>query len=218
MQLKLRNCPSWRQYLLGNESLLFYAARNRILSISLILITSLSESINNNLTQVTCAQKKSAESIANRLRLFDQPAEMQVSQNLSTTHIIPCDSHIWKIQYCTPGVPSLCVDCADPCTASCSAGSRHHVSPCWEIADNKKCTTNYRRNNYQNIIHHLSIVSTSKYPAPTIQSLHIVKQVNTSNVGYVDVRVKGVLSFAGTLYCGYFLRGINRGYTTAIIL
>jgi hypothetical protein len=135
---------------------------------------------------VACNDSSISQQIVNEI-----VAETGTSSRLNIT----CGAHRWQIATCTPNTRSLCIDCADPCTATCKPDV-FYLTPCRQACPN----TN-------ELLRVLNVDFTTTFLFPDIlTSAYVPEQYGVS----------GNLTFStdGSVNCGAFEgREISNGVT-----
>ena len=184
------SCNSWRSLLVGPLT-----ASNSFLkahSVELIAQDALGgASSAMTASRVRCSNQASSGSIVAALlggaTVESSPVE------------VTCDDHVWRISTCPGGdssVAAVCVDCADPCSASahCSSSFSSNQEAAFTVAPcvASKCTVDGAT--VSSALRVLSVGFEEQQPAPTILST----AVSTSKT---SVTVAVMLDSQGTVYC-----------------
>jgi hypothetical protein len=185
------SCSKWNQFRKSREIGRFLSIRN-IESISILTIKQLYdyyEILDGTPETVECANGTLAKQIVRRL-------SGETSANMS----ISCGGYEWKIRNCYNSIPALCIGCEDPCTEHCS-NERYvnFISPC-RAPEICMDSARNKRNGIINSIHMLSVTSTDRFPAPTIQNMTVS---STKNEAVVSLKLAG----PGGANCAAFTAG-----------
>eukprot|EP01038_Epipyxis_sp_PR26KG_P012970 gene12970-17391_t len=120
-----------------------------------------------------------------------------ISSNFSNSISMECSNHKWLGRFCHgQQVPSLCVDCIDPCSvkALCLQNTSHFVEPCRTSSCEALGITT------ASAIQLFSFDFKSPETAPDIIGIEVF---STSSA----LTIQATLSFNGKLYCGAYTGG-----------
>ena len=173
------DCAAWNVYL--NSASVFKARSvQNIIAISLGTIVTLRADSD----MLTCADRDAASAIFNRV------VDSTSMEDFNTT----CDGNLWIVKNCfgNYSLPSVCINCDEPCEAHCSNAKSVHYLSC-EPSD----CGNRMRSGVRNYISTLSILTAEKQAAPLIRRMNY--QLNGNSVV-----VSVTISSAGGVYCGIF--------------
>lgn len=190
-------CTTWSQFL-NNRALTKAVNVQKINSISLYTIKNLYDGYNPAhpvLEKRTCTYPRLSKEFLSTLQRTARTSSF-------TPYNISCGGSTWKLKSCLGNysLPSVCVDCDDPCTVHCSnARELHYMNPCMERE--KVCVDSAhtsKRNGVINSISILSITISESIAAPDILSIAY------GDIGATAAKLYLTLSTPGIVHCGLF--------------
>ena len=171
------SCANWRTQLSGDlevSSLLYKPAQ---------LYFTVQTALDAVPTSVQCSDAQQVNAIVSAL-----------GNSTAAAQVFVCGAHSWVVRRCSSlHVPSVCVDCADPCDASahCNNAQPYTVAPCVTPV----CT---ETSSLASAIRQLVVLYEDHVPAPIVLS-RSTQSTQTSLV------VSTTLSAPGTMYCAAYI-------------
>ena len=200
-------CDSWEVFLKSRdlEAITSIQSVNSITLSTIKLLYDHYEMVDMSPETVICEEPTAANAIIQRLT-----TQGPAVSNYPELFTVACNDTSWLIQNCdnTTTIPSVCVDCCDPCEVHCSnARDINFISTCMmESERDGVCYDEFGvRNGIRNAINVMSVTAMELSTAPNIASSTSIVTSRT------EVTLHIQLAAPGGVYCGAFPRFDSSG-------